>query len=162
VESIVGRGTSVYVILPVTSNLAAGDPTALDAPVRNTPRVRRPVAIVEDEPALARVMNEHFDILGFDVSLYTDAVVAARALSAPQPGVHLVITDQTMPGLSGLDLARTILAAHPRLPVILCTGYSRAVNHDQAIDIGIRAFVDKPVELDALAALAVQLLDENE
>ena len=65
--------------------------------------------------------------------------------SAPTPtGFDLVITDMTMPGLRGEELARQIIALRPGMPIILCTGYSDLIDEKLAREIGIREFVMKP------------------
>ncbi|MBF0613144.1 MAG: response regulator, partial [Magnetococcales bacterium] len=60
---------------------------------------------------------------------------------------HLVITDQTMPEMTGLELVQRLLTVQPKLPIILCTGYSREVNETTARSFGIHTFLKKPVEL---------------
>jgi len=72
----------------------------------------------------------------------------------------LVITDQTMPGLTGTELAKKILALRPEMPIILCTGYSENINEEKAKELGIRGYISKPMELNPLLNLVVQMLSE--
>jgi len=72
-----------------------------------------------------------------------------------------VITDQTMPGMTGIDLARKILQIRPDLPIILCTGYSTLVNEEQAKAIGIKGFIMKPLSKQGIATLLRTVLDNG-
>ncbi|MFH1090578.1 MAG: response regulator, partial [Pseudomonadota bacterium] len=73
----------------------------------------------------------------------------------------LVITDQTMPMFTGVELSRKILAIRPDIPVIICTGYTAAVTEHQAKAIGVRAFFPKPLVMGQIARLIRDVLDEK-
>jgi DNA-binding NtrC family response regulator len=93
---------------------------------------------------------------GYLVSVFTDPAEALRAFRLDPDNVDLILTDQTMPHLSGAELAGAVLALRPELPVILVTGYSETINADEAKRLGIRCYLNKPVDgnklLDILAA----------
>ena len=72
-----------------------------------------------------------------------------------------VITDQTMPGMTGIDLARRMLQIRPDLPIILCTGYSNLVNEEQAKTYGIKGFAMKPLTMKEIATLLRKVLDQG-
>ena len=73
----------------------------------------------------------------------------------------VVITDQTMPGMTGLDLARRILTLRPNMPIILCTGYSTLISEEEAKAYGIRAFALKPLTKKDMAVLIRRVLSEE-
>jgi CheY-like chemotaxis protein len=73
----------------------------------------------------------------------------------------VVVTDQTMPGLTGMELARRLLQRRPDLPIVLCTGFSETANEETARAAGIAAFLNKPVDPDKLASAVRRVLDEQ-
>jgi len=73
-----------------------------------------------------------------------------------------LVTDMTMPGITGEELSRNILRNHPGFPIILCTGYSQTMNRKKADEIGVAAFLQKPVILKDLLKKVRQLLDSND
>ena len=72
-----------------------------------------------------------------------------------------VITDQTMPGMTGIDLARRILQIQPGIPVILCTGFSSLISEEQVKQLGIKGFLTKPMTKKALATALRKALDDK-
>jgi two-component system, cell cycle sensor histidine kinase and response regulator CckA len=76
-------------------------------------------------------------------------------------GFDLVVTDMTMPGMRGDRLAEEIMAIRPDVPVILCTGYSKQISKEKALEIGVRAFVMKPLTQHELANTVREVLDER-
>ena len=83
--------------------------------------------------------------LGYKVTARTSSVEALELFKAKPDSFDLVITDMTMPNMTGDELARELIRIKPEIPVILCTGYSARINQQQATAMGIRAFVSKPV-----------------
>jgi DNA-binding NtrC family response regulator len=84
------------------------------------------------------------------VTAYNHPDQALLAFEAEPHGIDIVITDETMPELRGVDLARAMLQLRPKLPIILCTGYSEQVSAEIATGHGISAFMGKPIDIDAL------------
>lgn len=76
-------------------------------------------------------------------------------------GSILVVTDMTMPKMTGDQLAEAIHAIRPDIPIILCTGHSEKISEDEAATLGINAFLKKPIQLKELARSVRQLLDQN-
>jgi CheY-like chemotaxis protein len=113
---------------------------------------------VDDEGIQVRAMNKLLEHLGYRVVGLADAAEALE-LFRRQPGAFdLAIMDQTMPRLSGGELAREILRIRPDLPVILCTGFSESINEEEALAMGIRAFVMKPFSVKEIAETIRRLL----
>ena len=160
VESAPGEGTRMRVLLrpaeaaaPRAANDAVTAPGAL--PLR---RLR--VLVVDDEPAVARFVAEWLDAEGQQVETFSDPVAALRWARDNPTSFDLLITDQTMPGLTGMELARALREQCARLPVIVCTGLADRVDAPRASSEGLQVLL-KPVPLEqlraALARAAVQV-----
>ncbi|MGZ4969625.1 MAG: MASE3 domain-containing protein [Methylobacter sp.] len=112
--------------------------------------------IVEDETSLAVYYRELLQDQGYQVTVFVDPVSALCAFQLDSDSVDLVLTDQTMPYLSGAQLAGSLLAIKPELAVILVTGYSDRIDADEAKRLGIRRYLHKPLDgkklLEILAA----------
>jgi CheY-like chemotaxis protein len=152
VESAPGQGAVFDVFLPVTESGSLEEETRSDPPLAG--RGER-ILLVDDEPQVARVTEMMLQALGYRVRTFTDSVAALEAFQADPQAVDLMVTDMTMPEITGADLAREVLALRADLPVILCTGFNAQIGEDHALTLGIRKFLYKPVRRDDLA-LAVQ------
>ncbi len=102
------------------------------------------ILFVDDEATLAELGKELLESLGYKVVAKANSLEALETFRADPHGFDLVITDMTMPGLRGEELAREIIALRPGMPIILCTGYSELINEAQAQAMGISEFVTKP------------------
>jgi PAS domain S-box-containing protein len=160
VESTLGGGTTVRVFIPPTNEPAVPVVQRQEPPAVFTPRERR-VAIIEDDVSVAKLLAEFFASDDYRVSLFTDPKAALQALLGAPMDVDIVVTDQTMPGHTGFEVAQAVLASRPDLPIILCTGYSDEIDEEAALATGIRAYVEKPVDLAELVQLASNILDEK-
>ena len=98
---------------------------------------------------------------GYRVSIYLDGPVALEAFQAAPESFDLLITDMTMPKMKGSLLAGKILAIRPDLPVLLCSGYLDDTTEQQALDIGIRKCLLKPVPNRSLLMLIRKILDDK-
>jgi PAS domain S-box-containing protein len=152
VDSTVGAGTTFRALLPLGSATGA-EPTparrALEAGDAGT-RLAGRVLLAEDEASVAGFMRELLQNWGLAVTVVPDAEEALRALQHDLAGFDLLITDQTMPGLTGLELARRVAALDPSLPVLLYTGYADGLDATRLDAHGIQALLYKPVEPVAL------------
>lgn len=151
VESIEGRGTTMRILLPAAPATASTmnrletqiAPTVAGATGR--------IMVVDDERSVAHLLGEALRHYGWEVEVYTDSLVAlARFLKAPQE-IQAVVTDQTMPAISGHDLTQAIRTINSNIPIILCTGYSDQIDEQSAKKIGVTQFFQKPMELQVLA-----------
>ena len=102
------------------------------------------ILFVDDEQILAELGKELLESVGYKVVTETNSLQAMETFRADPYRFDLVITDMTMPGLRGEELARQIIALRPDMPIILCTGYSDLIDEKLAREIGIREFVMKP------------------
>ena len=100
--------------------------------------------------------------LGYDVTVCTSSLEALAAFRATPLGFDLVITDQTMPAMTGETLVRELRRIRPDIPLILCTGYSPLIDAERAAVLGIEAFLLKPVESATLAHTIRQVLTRRQ
>ena len=99
--------------------------------------------------------------LGYEVTTRISSYEALELFKAKSDSFDLVITDLTMPNMSGDDLAKELKRISAKTPVILCTGYSARINEEQAIAAGIRALVSKPVLRKEIAKTIRKVLDDK-
>jgi len=156
VETGVGTGTTVRLLFPLVARDTA--PVAGDerlATLASVPGGGRHLLVVDDEPALAAMWQDLLEGHGYEVSAHTDGRSALTAFQSA-PGVYAaIVSDMTMPGMNGLELAQAALALRPDLPFFLCSGYSDLIDAERAAALGIRRYFRKPVAAaDLLAALA--------
>jgi CheY-like chemotaxis protein/two-component sensor histidine kinase len=155
IESELGRGTTVDVLLPAYSGRPARPSDVSPEP----PRGRETVLLVEDEKMVCDTERHLLELLGYEVVATTDAAEALRALRADTARYDLLITDQTMPHMTGEALAREALRLRSDLPVIVCTGHQERLPAERAARVGIRACLTKPIELARLARTIRVVLD---
>ena len=157
VRSAVGSGTTISLLFPPVHQAPAGaDSGTASLPARPAAGQAH-VMVVDDEPVLTRLLRTVLESRGMRVSSYNDSQAAFAAFKTAPGAVDLVVTDQTMPGLTGDELARRMLAIRADLPVLLCTGYSDRIDSTTAAAIGIRRYLPKPV---AMSELVRAVIDE--
>ncbi|MCB2225427.1 MAG: PAS domain S-box protein [Desulfarculaceae bacterium] len=157
VESELGQGSVFRVYLPVLSKGELSGEAAPDAP----PRGSEHVLLVDDEPALVDVGRHVLERLGYRVTAATSSREALGLFQEAPGEFDLLLTDLTMPGLTGTALAERILAIRPDMPVILCTGYSyEHVTEAQMQAMGIRRLAHKPLRAAEIAEIIREVLDE--
>jgi signal transduction histidine kinase/CheY-like chemotaxis protein len=147
VESEVASGTVFRLWFPVSEDVADLEDDRLDAPVFGTGTV----LVVDDEQTVASLLSQMLDTLGYDVVFLTDPVEALEVFKQDPSKFDLVITDQTMPRLKGMDLAAKIFALNTNTPVILCTGFSEDISPEEAVRAGCFKCLIKPLQLEVLA-----------
>ena len=108
------------------------------------------ILVIDDEEPLAQLTQELLRTFGFEVMAFTDPAKALEAFRADPESFAVVMTDQVMPGTTGKEVIRELLAIRPDLPTILCTGYGHAMNVNETRSVGITAFLLKPFLKDDL------------
>ena len=156
IESVQGDGTTFTLYLPCLV-----DPVAVEtAPVSEcAPGGSERILFVDDEDTLTQLGKERLEPLGYDVVTHTSSLEALREFQANPHAFDLVITDQTMPAMTGLHLIERLRHARSDIPVILCTGFSHMVNAKSVEALGIEAVVIKPEGLEELALTIRRVLD---
>jgi len=155
VESEPGKGTVFTICLPLIE--IKGEPEGREAvPV---PRGEGHILYVDDEAAIAAMSEEMLTSLGYEVTVCLGSPDALETFRADPGRFDAVITDMTMPNMTGAALAAELLKIRPGLPIILTTGFSELINDREAKRIGIREFLMKPVSLSDLAQTVKRILD---
>ncbi|MBN1225269.1 MAG: PAS domain S-box protein [Candidatus Aminicenantes bacterium] len=157
VESEMGRGTSFSVHLPLIDWEEEDD----RKDCLPWPTGKGTILLVEDEEPLASLGREILTSLGYDVSVRFNGQDALQAFRADPCRYDLVITDMTMPKMTGATLSAEMLKIRPELPIILTTGSSERISEEDAKKIGIREYILKPVSLDKLAQVIRGTLDRK-
>ena len=156
VSSRPNQGTTFHVYLPWHKSLNPENNLAVNNPVGG----KEHILLVDDEEPLVEVIREILEHLGYRVSSFVSGREALRAYKENPFGFDLVITDESMPRMSGSQLARELLSLRPDQPIILCTGYSEAISEGLAREIGISAFLMKPITISELGRTIRGLLNK--
>jgi CheY-like chemotaxis protein len=153
-ETAPGEGTRFEILLPARERTAAA-PLATEAPSEGTERV----LFVDDEAALAANAQRALARLGYRVSAFTRAAEALSAFRAAPHDFDVLVTDLTMPGMTGDAFIRKARESRPDVPTILCTGFSERFDEEEARALGVDRFAMKPVVGAELARLVRELMD---
>lgn len=157
VESEVGKGCAFTAYFPRISEAGSAAPSPKEA----IPTGGERVLFIDDEDALIDMGKELLAELGYRVVGTTSSLEALALFEAGPSRFDVIITDQTMPDMTGVALAKAVHALRPDIPVILCTGFSHSVNAESAEGEGISAFVMKPLTKKELAFTLRRVLDRT-
>ncbi len=158
VQSEPGKGAWFQVSLPVMA--AASDNIVPD-------RLPQPsgsghILLVDDEPPITKLEKQILERLGYSVAIMTSSLDALEAFKARPNAYDLVISDMSMPHMTGDQLAGEILKIRPDIPIIICTGFSERLNKETAMALGIKGFLMKPVGKADIAREVQRVLDGYE
>lgn len=148
VQSEPGKGTSVHLYFPTTIPERHGETTADEDPA--TSRFRPLVLLVDDEPPLVQMGRQMLEKLGYRVITRGSGNEALEAFRSDPRQFDIVVSDQTMPHMTGIQLTAELRAIRPDIPVILCTGFSEHIDEEHFAAKGINGFVMKPILKDDL------------
>jgi len=157
VESELGQGTTFYVLLPLVKEVESATAEGRSPLPSGTGRI----LVVDDEPEMARMVEQMLVRLGYDVLSRTSSMDALDAFAAQPDSFDLVVTDMTMPAMTGVDLSKKLMAIRPEVPIIICTGFSELIDEHKAQALGIRALLMKPVNHRVLAEAVRRSLDSD-
>jgi PAS domain S-box-containing protein len=156
VDTAPGKGALFRVLLPVAGGSVASDDSKPRKRAR--PALRGSVLVVDDEQMILEFMGDLLANWGLEVTLKAGGIEAKHAFAAEPQRYDLVLTDNTMPRMTGLELARQVRAIRPGTPVILYTGYGEDIAEAELAAAGVRTLAKKPVEpADLLALLTTHL-----
>jgi CheY-like chemotaxis protein len=158
VFSEIGKGTTFNVYLPLMSK---SDMVESGPEQKVVERGSEHILLVDDEAAISSLEKQILGRLGYTVSERNSSFDALEAFKASPDLYDLVISDMSMPHMTGDALAREMLLIRPSLPIIICTGFSERINEDLAKEIGIKGFLMKPIIISALAHEVRRVLDEK-
>jgi PAS domain S-box-containing protein len=155
-DSKPGSGTEFSLCFPITTKLAVKN---ISLNPEKTLGNGENILVVDDEPEIIFFLSEALKYMGYSVRGCNSGLEALEFFKEDPDAFDLVITDMTMPLLSGLDLSKQMLKIRPGLPIILCTGYSEVINEEKATSSGIRKFLTKPIDQDGISAAIREILD---
>jgi CheY-like chemotaxis protein len=113
---------------------------------------------VDDEVSITKWAKDMLEELGYMVVIFTNGPEALQAFKQEPDRFDVLVTDQTMPGMTGELLARQVMSIRPGFPVILCSGFSYTMNEEKSLAMGLRAYLTKPVSMSDMAkALQIAL-----
>jgi len=159
VESVEGRGTVIEVYLPRVEQRAVTEDTAHSSVGTGSEHV----LLVDDEKRLADMGRQMLEALGYRVTVAYGSLEAIERFRHEPAAFDVVITDQAMPDMSGVELAREMMSMRPDLPIVLATGFSKVVTAENARSLGLRGYVSKPFLLQDLGrAVRAALRREEE
>ena len=154
VQSEEGQGSVFTVFFPRIEDAASMETDTITA----MPRGTETILFVDDEEDIVRMRTRMLEFLGYTVLAATSPEQALDLVRNEGDRIDLVITDHSMPGMSGLQLSAEITKIRRDLPIILCSGYSEAVTTEEARRVGIRRFLNKPLDMRLLATAIRELL----
>jgi len=153
-----GLGATFRVYLP----LLKGDPAAEAAPAGGAAMAgKERIMVVDDQGEIAAMAKEMLEDLGYTVDAYTSSGEAFKAFSGNPPAYDLVITDLTMPDMTGIELSRRLMEIRPDIPVILCSGFGETISPEAVASLGIRRLLKKPILIQEYGQAVRQVLDEG-
>jgi PAS domain S-box-containing protein len=159
VQSEPGQGTIFQILLP---RIDPPKTIARDEPFFDKiPKGWEKILFVDDEAILCQVGKQMLENLGYEVTLTSDSLEALKIFRDQPDRFDLVITDMTMPHMTGDKLAQEIMKIRADMPVILCSGFSERITGAQAQSLGIRKFLEKPLSMTILAKTIRETLDNH-
>ncbi len=118
------------------------------------------ILFVDDEQALVNLGKQMLEKLGYEAVIRTSSVEALELFKIQPEKFDMVITDMTMPNLTGEKLAGELINVRPGIPIILCTGYSENITETKAKKIGIKELILKPIVMQDIARTIRRVLDK--
>jgi PAS domain S-box-containing protein len=158
VQSKPDQGTVFKIYLPLLENAVNEE----SKPEESLPGGRGRILFVDDEKTLAEMGQKMLEHLGYEVVTKTSSVEALTVFQENRDLFDLVITDVTMPQMTGDKLAKELISIRPDIPIILCTGFSERITEKNVKELGVREFAMKPLTLQKLATSIRNVLDTND
>lgn len=156
VSSQPGKGTTFTVCLPIIDEI---DIETEEVKTESATQGHERILLIDDEQQIIDIEQQILERLGYKVTPKTDSEEALEEFAALPEHYDLVITDMTMPKMTGDQLARKIMDIKPDIPIILCTGFNETITEEKALAMGIDKFVMKPIVKDELASTIRAVLD---
>jgi len=156
VYSQLGEGTAFRVYLPITKKRRVSESFETQVLPPGTERI----LLVDDEAPIAQMGSQILERLGYTVTKRTSSIEALELFKQKPDKFDLVISDTTMPNMTGDILSTELMAIRSDIPIILCTGYSKKISDETALEIGVKAFLYKPIVKSELAKTVRNVLDE--
>jgi PAS domain S-box-containing protein len=158
VYSELGKGTVFHVYLP---RIKGADVSPESVPAKALPTGHESVLLVDDEEQIVSLEKQMLERLGYHVTARTSSIDALEEFREQPDKFDIVITDMTMPNMTGVRLAADLIKIRPDIPIAICTGFSEKISREKAYVLGIKAFLTKPIVMLELATTIRKILDEN-
>ena len=156
VKSAPGKGTVFEVLFPLTeADVLPEHKKAEDFPTGN-----EKILLIDDEASILKLVKKRLEMQGFQVEAKNNPVEALELFRSEPDRFDLIITDMTMPNMTGEKLAKELLNIRPEMPIILCSGYSDRINAEKAAAIGIRQYIEKPMNMSGFMISIRKVLDQ--
>jgi len=156
-ESAPGKGATFRIAIPAIGK----ETTPESSPIEKAAPGKERILFIDDEPLLAELGKAMLARLGYEVTVRTSSQEALATFRNHPESFDVVITDQTMPGMTGMEMAEQMLQTRPTLPIILCTGYSSLISEEKVFSMGIKGFALKPLSRKEISLLLRQVLDRR-
>lgn len=157
VQSTRNMGSAFHVYLPIPEMLTMEE----DEAEQSIPTGSESVLLVEDEPSLVELGQGILESLGYSVESASNGVEALEIMADKPAKFDLLLTDQTMPKMTGLELTAKVRESHPDMPVVLCTGYSEQISNIDLRRAGVDQLITKPMLMAELAVAVRNALDKR-
>ena len=157
VHSEVGEGTAFNIYLPL---METSSKTVSVEKVGSYRGGTERVLLVDDEDPIVQLAKKMLKRLGYRVTSSTSSLDALAAFSGNPDAFDVVVTDMTMPNMTGDKLAKEIFSIRPDIPIIICTGFSEGISRDMAKAMGINGFLMKPIVKSEMAQMVRKVLDQ--
>ncbi len=153
-----GQGTNIHIYFPIYES--EGDTIAVQTE-SYLPTGKETILVVDDEKQILNMMKKTLESLGYKVVAHADSQESLKSFKADANNFDLVITDMTMPHMTGLQLTEQLFAIRPKMPIMLCSGFSELISEEKALALGIRKFLTKPIIRTQLAKAIREVLDDK-
>ncbi len=157
VDSELEQGTTFRIYLPVyEGEIEASTQEKQSLPLEG---LNETIMLVDDEPSILNLIKKLLTTYKYRVFTFTNGVQAFQELKLQPEKYDLIITDLTMPYMTGTQLAQNVLEIKADMPIILCTGHSKLYNREKILAMGIGEYLEKPLKLDELLFSVRKMLD---
>ena len=154
VDSELGKGTVFTIFLPLSEKTPRHHPKSVEAPVYGTERI----LFVDDEQSIVRMAKRMLESIGYKVVGITRPLYALECFMEEPDSFDLVVTDMTMPKMTGEALAKKIKEIHPNIPIIICSGHDTHDDEKRAKELGVAAYISKPIFKNKMSKIIRQVL----
>ena len=157
VESKIGKGTKFEIYFPVVKK-------DIKSPESETAVIHKGnerILFVDDEEILVKLEKKMAESFGYEVTIANSSWKALEIFESNKDKFDLIITDQTMPGMTGIELAKKIWEIHPDIPIILTTGFSHTIDEEKTRDLGFIGFLKKPINREVFLSTIRKALNRN-
>jgi len=157
VNSRLGKGTKFIIFFPITTEKSMVErKTTKDIPGGN-----ETILFVDDEISIVKMVKRMFERFGYKIETATTPEEALGKFSLNPDHFDLVITDMTMPQMTGVKLSEKLMDIRKDIPIIVCTGHSTLVDEEKAKELGLAAYVMKPINMQETAQTIRKILDKK-